>query len=215
MSNVFYAAYVTGKLVDGQLIKGRHPALIDLDTFLKANEIVNGAPTAGIAKTHRIEELPLKVFARDELSGIKLTGYIKKGNWYYKTRNTNGRNNVSANKLHQHFMSMLDVIAYNKKYKEQLKKKLTLKLREKMSNQLNENIQLKKRVSEIENQLEKMEERYVLGELDKALYLNHSAKLKQELADMNLEIHSKGLGSSNLDLIIEKGLRIAGNLRQL
>ncbi len=60
-----------------------------------------------------------------------------------------------------------------------------------------------------------MEERYVLGELDKALYLNHSAKLKQELADMNLEIHSKGLGSSNLDLIIEKGLRIAGNLRQL
>ena len=39
IANPFYAGYVTGNLVEGQLIKGKHPALIDLHTFAKANEM--------------------------------------------------------------------------------------------------------------------------------------------------------------------------------
>ena len=53
ISNSFYTGHVTGRLVDGKLIKGHHPALIDLETFLKANNILNAEPTVGIAKTHR------------------------------------------------------------------------------------------------------------------------------------------------------------------
>lgn len=50
ISNPFYAGYVAGKLVDGKLIKGHHPTLIDVRTFLKANNLLNSESTAGIAK---------------------------------------------------------------------------------------------------------------------------------------------------------------------
>lgn len=69
---------------------GLHLPLIDIKTFMKANGLLAEAPTVGIAKTRRIEELPLNIFAKDEISNCQFTGYIKKGDWYYKTRNKTG-----------------------------------------------------------------------------------------------------------------------------
>ena len=86
-TNPFYAGYVTGKLVGGRLIEGKHPSLIDLDTFLKVQEILNDNPVVGVPKVSRHDEVPLKIFARDEISGKPFTGYQTKGNWYYKTKN--------------------------------------------------------------------------------------------------------------------------------
>lgn len=122
LSNPFYTGYVTGNLVGGKLIKGHHPTLIDLETFLKASQLLNTASSLGIAKTHRIEELPLKIFARDELSGWRFTGYQKKGHWYYKTRNTNSKVNINAVKLNNHFSNLLETFEYRKDYRNKLKK---------------------------------------------------------------------------------------------
>jgi len=41
-SNPFYAGYVTGKLVGGKLIKGQHPALVDIKTFMKVQDKTKG-----------------------------------------------------------------------------------------------------------------------------------------------------------------------------
>ncbi|RYF78990.1 MAG: hypothetical protein EON98_15190, partial [Chitinophagaceae bacterium] len=49
-SNPFYAGYNSGSLVEVKLIKGKHPALIDLKTFLKANEILKGSINVSIPK---------------------------------------------------------------------------------------------------------------------------------------------------------------------
>jgi len=37
---------------------------IDTKTFLKANNILEKAPTAGIPKKHKQEQLPLKIFVK-------------------------------------------------------------------------------------------------------------------------------------------------------
>jgi hypothetical protein len=66
---------------NGKLIKGMHPALIDLETFLKANDVMQRMPTAGKPKQYRHAKVPLKVFTRDEMSGMPLTGYSTKNNW--------------------------------------------------------------------------------------------------------------------------------------
>jgi hypothetical protein len=65
ISNPFYAGYVTGKLVDRKLIKGRHPALVSLKTFLKANNLITNAVNTGVAKIPKKDELPLKEFAKE------------------------------------------------------------------------------------------------------------------------------------------------------
>jgi hypothetical protein len=54
--------------------------------ILKANEVLQHAISAGKPKQYRHEEVPLKIFVRDGVSGQPLSGYITKGNWYYKTK---------------------------------------------------------------------------------------------------------------------------------
>lgn len=215
ISNTFYTGYVTGSLIDGKLIKGHHPALIDLETFLKANNALDTEPMAHIPKTHRIEQLPLKIFARDEISGCLFTGYTKKGHWYYKTRNGCGKVNINAVKLNEQFRNFLSQFEYNKHYKSSLKKILEEKIRRRLEHQINDNVQLKKRLTEIENQLEGMEKRHVLGDLKEELYEKYSKKFKEEIAQIRQELESGTFDSSNLNLVIEKGLRMAENLSGL
>jgi site-specific DNA recombinase len=193
----------------------KHPPLIDLKTFLMANNLLNLEPTAGIAKTHRIEELPLKIFAKDEFSTCPLTGYIKKGHWYYKTRNSSGKINVSAIRLNEHFKKLLNQFEFKNQYKEKLKKALSRKLTERLKNAITDNVQLKKRLTELENLLESIEERYVVGELKIEMYEKYSAKYQVEIAKIRQELSTSSFDSSNLNLILEKGLKIAQNLSQL
>ena len=70
ISNPFYAGYVTGNLVDGKLIKGHHPAIIDLKTFLKANEILAKASNANVAEKFYHEQLPLRFLPKTKLPVI-------------------------------------------------------------------------------------------------------------------------------------------------
>ena len=81
--NPFYCGFMSHNLLNGEVIKGRHPALIDEDLFLRANEIKK---TAGFTSNKANDNLPLKVFVKDAESGAPFTGYLvkKKGLYYYK-----------------------------------------------------------------------------------------------------------------------------------
>lgn len=61
-SNVFYCGYISSRYFPGELIKGKHPALVDMATFLKANAISRNNSRSGVPKRLNVEELPLKVF---------------------------------------------------------------------------------------------------------------------------------------------------------
>ncbi len=215
ISNPFYLGYVTGKFVEGKLIKGHHPALVDLKTFMKANDLLQTEPRAGIPKSHKIEELPLKIFARDEVSGSQFTGYEKKNHWYYKTRSGSGRVNINAEKLNNHFRKFLGQFEYNKGYEKKLRKLLAEKIRNRMKQQVEDAVLLKKRLTAIENKLEAMEERYVHGDLSRDLFDKYSAKAKVEIIQIRQKLESGSFDSSNLDSIVTKGIRMAENLSQL
>ncbi|MEP7374687.1 MAG: recombinase family protein [Chitinophagaceae bacterium] len=215
ISNPFYAGYITGKLVNGKLIKGHHPALIDLKTFVKANSMLMAEPNTGIAKTHQVEEAPLKIFVKDEISACPLTAYLKKGHWYYKARNKPSKLNINAVKLNNQFETLLSQFEYKKEYKDQLKKTLVNKLNIRLGQQLRDGVQLRKRITELKNQLETIEERFALGTLTKDLFEKVASKKKAELVKMEQELGGGSIDSSNLNLIVEKGLEIAEKLSQL
>jgi site-specific DNA recombinase len=212
ISNPFYAGYVTGKLLEGKLVKGQHPALIELETFLKANAILQQAPTAGIPKQHRHEELPLKIFAKDELSGQPLTGYITKGNWYYKTKKGTFPVNISATKLNSLFITILNQFEYKKEYKNILAKLLSEKLKIRLTQSVAESKLLKKKLSEKQTAIDKIEEKFVLGQINAELFEKYSTKYKQELNELQQELDHSTIDSSNLDKGIEKCLQIAQNI---
>ncbi len=215
IANPFYAGYVTGNLVDGKLIKGKHPALIDLKTFLKANEMLAKAPNMGVPKQQRHEEVPLKLFIRDEHSNQPLTGYKTKGNWYYKVKEAAVPMNVRADKLNDLFVATLSQFEYNKKYKTRIATKLFEAIRDAVKTSAEDHKLLRKKITEKEKQLEQVEERFVLGEINKELYEKYSQKMKKELAEINKQITNSSLDSSNLKMAVEKTMALAENLSQL
>lgn len=207
LSNPFYAGYVTGNFLEGKLVKGKHPALIDLKTYLKANDLLKNAVNTGVAKHAKQDDLPLKVFAREEVSNSPLTGYIKKGNWYYKARAKGVGVNISAKKLNQYFESLLKQFEYKKYYKEKLKPILLKKLKERLATELEESIRLKKKITKLENQLEKIEERYILGEIKEELFEKYKSKYSDQIINSKKELEKKSFDSSNLEMAVNKMLR--------
>ena len=211
-SNPFYAGYITGKLLEGRLVKGKHPALIDLKTFLKANEILNESPNAGIPKVFRHEQLPLKIFAKDEISGEPFTGYSQKNNWYYKTKSSPIPVNVRAEKLNQLFANHLKQFEYRNDQKGALKKLLSREIANRLANTVEENKLRKKKISEKKGQLEKIEKKYLLDEIDKEMYEKHAGGIKEEISILEAESVYTEISSSNLEKAVEKCLNIAQNL---
>ncbi len=212
LSNPFYAGYVTGKLVEGKLIQGKHPALVDMKTFAKVNELFDNAINVAVPKQHQRDEVPLKVFAKDEDSGLPFTGYKTKGNWYYKVKRAAVPVNVRADTLNTLFVARLKAFEYKKSEKAKLKKLLLDKLRQRFAQSFEESKGLKKKVSEKAAQLDTIEEKFVLGDITKELYQKFSAKYKEELQVLEAELRKNNADGSNLEKSVENCLNIAQNL---
>lgn len=168
----------------------------------------------GVAKNAKKDDLPLKVYAKEEASQSPLTGYIKKGNWYYKAGTKGVGVNISAKKLNAYFEELLKQFEYNKKYKEKLRTILVKKLKEKLQSQIEDSIQLKKKLTELENQLEKIEERFILDEIKAPLYEKYKDKYATQIREIRAELEKNSFDSSNLELAVKKMLAIAESLSQ-
>jgi site-specific DNA recombinase len=212
ISNPFYAGYVTGRLLEGRLVKGKHPALIDLKIFLKAGERLNQSTVVGIPKVFSHQQVPLKIFAKDEISKQPLTGYITKNNWYYKTKSTPIPINVKAEKLNEIFTNYLVRFEYNKEKKAALKKLLLQGITKRLSKSVDENKLLKKKLSEKEGQLDKIEKKFLLDEIDKVIYQKHAAIIKEEIGILTDDLSKTDIHSSNLEKAVEKCLDLAQNI---
>ena len=73
----------------------------------------------------------------------------------------------------------------------------------------------KKRVTELQNNIDKLEERFVLNEITKEQYDKFSSKYGDELNQLKKETKTYAEMSSNLEKAVEKGLNIAENISQL
>jgi len=86
--------------------------------------LLNEEPVAGIAKHHSIEQLPLKVFAKSDVSGIAFTGYkqrvigiIQRERKMVQTHKITHQ----GDKLNDHFTNFLTHFEYEKPNKETFK----------------------------------------------------------------------------------------------
>ena len=224
LSNPFYCGYVTHALIPGEIYRGYHPALVSEELFFAANRVISGEPRSGIAKQFKIEELPLKIFAKSEASdssGITgssdtadrpLTGYIKKGIYYYKSRQKGKAVNVNAKHLNGLFIDELKRYEYDKKHSQKLREEISRLINEKLKDHLQEQTQTRKQLTELNSKIEKLELRYIESEISKELFEKYQSKYKADKAELEQKLSLKNIDSSNLEKIIDKGLSIAENI---
>ncbi|MBK7288896.1 MAG: hypothetical protein IPI78_00870 [Chitinophagaceae bacterium] len=88
------------------------------------------------------------------------------------------------------------------------------KFKERLESTIQGEKQLKKQRTELQNQLEELEERYVMKGLEKVLYEKYASKLNTEISKIDDELTNKSFRSSNLEIAVEKCLTIAEKLSQ-
>ena len=74
---------------------------------------------------------------------------------------------------------------------------------------------LDKKVNKIQNNLEKIERRFVLDEIERELYWKYKSEFEKELHQMNEEIQNSQFNLSNLENAIENVVEYALNLPNL
>lgn len=169
ISDPFYCGFITHSLIPGEIILGSHPALISEAAFLAANGAAAAESPRNIAKRFKIAALPLKTFAKAETarnarlfpgnraktgaggSGGELTGYFKKGLYYYKSRGKGKPVNVNAAHLNGLFTDMLRNYEYDKKYTSRLRAEISRFVAEEMKDLLQDQTQKKKQLTELNN----------------------------------------------------------------
>ncbi|MBC7450145.1 MAG: recombinase family protein [Cytophagales bacterium] len=78
LRNPFYCGYISSKLLDGEIVKGKHPALISEELFLKVNKLITGK--TGYKWSKDDEQAPMRRFMICTECGVLFTGYSRTKN---------------------------------------------------------------------------------------------------------------------------------------
>ena len=199
LTNPFYAGKIQSKFTDGEIIDGKHPALISWVEFLQVQEILSGR--TGVYKVKaETPRFPLKRHIRCAEDGLPLTAYtVKKKNIdYYKCNKVGCKNNVSAKKVHKLYEELLDT--YNiptilmEMFREVVEKIIYANDKE-QSETLSV---LKKQKSELENKLKKCKVKLGIDEIDEDVYTTTVEVIQEKLAKIEIEMAKVKQNLSNL-----------------
>lgn len=205
LANPFYCGILSHTLLEGQIIMGKHEKLVSKEIFLKANEEKNKSPH-GYKLNVLNDSLPLKMFIKCESCGENLRGYIvkRKNLYYYKCDNGSKCScNVSAKKLHEKFVTILNEVTLQEKYIKPFQLQLA-----KLFNAVNQEReinaqQFKTKLKELEQKIEELEEKFIENKIKEELYEKFALKYKEQKQKMEDNLQPMVLTTSNLSEYIE------------
>lgn len=209
--NPFYCGIISHNLLNGEIVKGKHPALVSEELFLKANKLCK---TSGFKMKVVEENLPLRRFVKDAETEIPFTGYLvkKKNKYYYKVNKPAVKVNRSIEIMHSKFKEVLYHYSIDEKAIEPLK----VQLKYTWENLSESNADLVKalssKISEIESKMDKLEERHAFGEISKDVYTKFTNKLIEEKKVVAEELEKISQKISNPQELINFTCRFASRL---
>lgn len=223
--NPFYCGYMAHKFLQGDIVKGNHPALVSEEIFLK----VNGE----LSKNHSGYELkidkdyaPLLGSIKCPCCGHNLTASIstkmrkrfgRTDIGYYVCGRKGCRFNSSTRKVHEAFEILLNSYALSDKVENLLKIQLAMTF-DAMNKENQERVKgIKANLKKKEKELEQAETNYVLctdakkqGICEKVI-----GRLESEIKDLKIELANLDTGMLNLDKFINFAFKMRSNLLEL
>ena len=215
--NPFYCGILTHNALEGQTVEGIHEKLISREVFLRVNKIYQQSSTAGYSQKEENQDIPLKRFLHCNQCKEPMQGYIAK-KWnipYYKCNTKGCKNNRNANHIHNHFITTLQDYTIDSSLEPILKDQLTQTLQHLLQGQEETNNALKKKKEELNQKIERLEERFVLEEITAELYHKYLPKLQEEQIKIDTELEQTKKGLSKQEEMVDKIVELAQNLPKL
>ena len=205
LTNPFYAGKIKSKLTGGEIVDGKHPALISWVEFLQVQEILSGR--TGVYKVKaETPRFPLKRHIRCADDGLPLTAYtVKKKNIdYYKCNKAGCKNNISAKKVHRLYEELLDTYNVPEMLMDMFREVVEQIIFANNKEQSDALSVLKKQKSELENRLKKCKVKFGMDEIDEDIYTTTVEVIQEKLAKIEVEIAKVKRNLSNLTSTVEE-----------
>jgi site-specific DNA recombinase len=211
--NPFYCGLITHKMLDGEIVEGKHEKLISTEVFLKVNQI-RSFNTHGWKNFEENENLPLKKLVHCDKCGKAMRGYIvkKKNIHYYKCGTTGCCVNENANRLNTKFKSMLDEFNFDEQFLPIIRYQVEATFQKFNDTSVEALEALDNELIDIEKKIERLEERFILEELSRELYDKYITKYKEEKNEIKSKLNDLETKPSNLEKSITTALNITMNI---
>lgn len=213
--NPFYCGIIKNSIIPGEVIVGKHPAIVSIEDFLRINNLL--AENSGKRSAYGREDdmLPLKVFMKCETTGAVYTGYLnqKKNIYYYKTRGKGtkqSRNAKVVNSLFEEHLKNYELVPALRPLLEQAVRNAYAEATKDM---MAEQQTLKHELADNRKKLETLERKLLFEGLEREFYDKYAPELKTNITRLEIESgRMEQVHSSNLENVIEKAILLSQNL---
>ncbi|MEK6614803.1 MAG: recombinase family protein [Bacteroidota bacterium] len=214
--NPFYCGLIVHNSLEGKVVDGKHEKVISKELFLKVNEIQSKNPH-GFKWEVENEKIPLKRFLRCEGCGTYMRGYEVKAKkiYYYKCSTIGCNCNKNAEQLHNMFLGKLKPHVLDSKYIDLAKYQLDATFRQLNNNQKENKEICHKKQEEINKKIERLQERFILEEIERDLYDKFLLKYKGEKGTIEEQIQNSAIEVSNLMEYTDISIQIALKLTEI
>lgn len=214
--NPFYCGKMVHKALEGEVVDGKHEKLISEAIFLEANNIM-AEKKLGLQTKKERPEIALKRFMRCASCNQPMRGYIANG-WnvpYYKCNTPGCKCNRNANEVNNKFAKMLEGYKINEAYIPMIKEQLHFTFQEHNASLQENEKAIICQLTDIRQKLDRLEERYILEELNADLYNKYKGKFEKEIEEIEAKKASNRIEMSKLEDYIAISLEFACNLREM
>jgi len=214
--NPFYCGYITSNLLDvGEIIRGKHEALISEDVFLRVNGIVNENPR-GWKMVRDNSNMTMKASVKCGNCNRPFTAYTKKGEYvYYKCPNQGCKANICATKLHNLFEAELLKFSLQASIIPLIKAQLEATYWMLHSSESAREKPMKDELTRLKTELEKMEFNLATSNITLELFQKFSGSHTQRIREIEEGLNIQSQSSSNLENMLENTLIFSSNLLNL
>jgi site-specific DNA recombinase len=218
LKNIVYAGKIEVpeyKKNPARLVDAVHEPLIDIETFLKVQEVFKNKRWKNIKTTDKENLFPIRQFLVCDCCGSHLTGSYSKGRnslyGYYHCRN-GCKTRIRKEKVEERMSDMLAEIQINSNIKELYQEILTDY--ENGSNGIakSELIKKKEMKRQLEDNLNKADDLLLSNQIPSERYASIVERNTTELKALELEIESLMSNNERLKDYIESGLGLIENL---
>ncbi len=218
LRNPFYCGLLAHNALNGELVEGIQERAVSRELFLQVNGIL-AQNKQGYRIQPENDDAPLKRFIKCENCGKYLRAYkaYKNQQYYYKCNTVGCNCNKRADVLHEKFRSVLGnfTVTLNADMKYLIARQMKATYLQLTKEQQDTTASLEAQLKEAEKKLERLEERFIEEEIDKAMYAKYCEKYKAERTEILAQIQKSGTGVSNLDKCIDKAIDYAAKLTPL
>ena len=209
--NPFYSGLIVHNMLNGEIVQGRHPALVSKELFLKVYQLNR---RGGYKQKKENENLPLKHFVKCAKCETPYTGYLvkRKGLYYYKCNDIKCHCNRSVKTMHTNFVQLLDNKSADSTYDNIYLKALEYIYNKETSSGKSKQEAFSLQLKEIKEKLYTTEERFACGEIDRDIYNKVSEKFRGEIRSIEEGIEKTSSKISNPGKVFNFIVRLSSKL---